>query len=255
MTASMAHTSGGVVENLARVTGNIAEAARRSGRRGEDIRLIAVSKTKPLSVVLEAVHAGHMDFGENRVQEALDKIEQAPTGLRWHLIGHLQSNKARFVPGRFHAVQSVDSAKLARALARAAGNVAGGADCDSAEKSTGAAGPHALNVMLQLNWSREPTKSGVEDMEQLRAMVEVVAGLPELALTGLMTIPDPEYTQSETRGHYAQIRECFGQIKQEFGLGESFRDLSMGMSHDYRWAIEEGATVVRVGTAIFGARS
>ena len=226
-----------IAGNLATVRVKVAEAARRSGRCEEDVRLIAVSKTKPLEDILAAWRAGQQDFGENRVQEALDKIAQAPPELRWHLIGHLQSNKARLVPGRFAMVQSVDSERLAQALARHA-------------EAAGLRQP----MMVQLNWSGEGTKAGVTDMAALRALVAVIAGLPALALTGLMTIPDPAYSEAQTRAHYAQVREALAALQREFALGPDFRELSMGMSHDYVWAIEEGATVVRVGTAIFGAR-
>ena len=237
MTAHESRCDHGIADNLAAVRANIAAAALRSGRRAEEVRLIAVSKTKPLADILAAWQAGQQDFGENRVQEALDKIAQAPPELRWHLIGHLQSNKARFVPGRFAMVQSVDSERLAQALARHA-------------EAAGVRQP----IMVQLNWSGEDTKSGVADMAALRALVAAIAGLPALALTGLMTIPDPEYSEAQTRALYARVREALSALQHEFALGPAFRELSMGMSHDYAWAIEEGATVVRVGTAIFGAR-
>ncbi|MBI3992789.1 MAG: YggS family pyridoxal phosphate-dependent enzyme [Candidatus Lambdaproteobacteria bacterium] len=237
MTAHETRSEPAIAENLAAVRATIAEAARRSGRRAEDVRLIAVSKTKPLADILAAWRAGQQDFGENRVQEALGKMDQAPPELRWHLIGHLQSNKARLVPGRFAVVQSVDSERLAQALARHA-------------EAAGVRQP----IMVQLNWSGEDTKSGVTDLDALRVLVAAIAGLPALALTGLMTIPDPACSEAQTRAHYAQVRAALATLQREFALGPDFRELSMGMSHDYAWAIEEGATVVRVGTAIFGAR-
>ncbi len=229
-----------IAENLAAVRERIARAAGKAGRQAGDITMIAVSKGKPAGVVTAAYLAGHRIFGENRVQEAvakLDELGDSAAGAEWHLIGHLQSNKARMVPGRFGFVHTVDSVRLAQAL----------------EKHTGKIGA-ALQVCIQLNWSREPTKSGVTGYGELAVLVETLAECPSLATAGLMTMPDPNYTEMETRRHFSDIRELLHKVRGEFGLGDVFRELSMGMSHDYEWAIEEGATMVRVGTAIFGAR-
>lgn len=225
-----------IAENLASVRERIGRAAARSGRREQEVILVAVSKTKPLDAVLEALAAGHRVFGENRVQEATAKIDAAPAEAEWHMIGHLQSNKARFIPGRFQMVQSVDSERLARALARLI----------PAEQT--------LDIMIQLNWSHEGSKSGIGTLDALRQIIAVMTTLPTLALTGLMTIPDPSYDEARTRAHFAEVRELHEQMRSEFHLGSPFRHLSMGMTHDFEWAVEEGATVIRVGTAIFGAR-
>jgi hypothetical protein len=236
MTAWQHSANGGIAGNLAAVRERIAQAARRSGRDADAVTLVAVSKTKPLAAVMEAYAAGQRLFGENRVQEALPKLEQSPADTEWHMIGHLQTNKARQIPGAFSTVQSVDSEKLARALSK---HVPKG---------------DTLDIMLQLNWSHEASKAGIADEDGLRQVLEAVLPLPGLRLTGLMTIPDPDYSEAQTRRCFADIRGLHGRMRQEFGLGEAFRELSMGMTHDFEWAIEEGATVVRVGTAIFGAR-
>jgi len=234
-----------IADNLAALRERIAAAARAAGRAPEDVRLLAVSKTKPAAAVLEALQAGQRLFGENRVQEALAKMEAVaaaappgPPGPEWHLIGHLQSNKARLVPGRFAAVHALDSASLADALQRHA-------------EAAGA----PLEVLIQLNWAHEASKSGVQDEAGLRRLAEHVRqACPRLRLTGLMTIPPPDLDEAATRRIYAQVRALRDGLRAEFGLGADFRELSMGMTHDFAWAIAEGATIVRVGTAIFGAR-
>jgi pyridoxal phosphate enzyme (YggS family) len=226
-----------VADNLARVNARIAEAAKAAGRSPEEITLIAVSKEKPAEAVAEALRAGQRIFGENRVQEALAKIEAVPREAEWHLIGHLQSNKARMIPNRFAAVHTLDSERLAHALnrhAEAAGIV--------------------LDVFLQLNLAAEPTKSGVKTLAELGPLLEAALGCGALRLRGLMTLPDPTLSEGETRRHFGEVRELQNKVRAEFGLGPAFSELSMGMSHDFEWAIAEGATMVRVGTAIFGAR-
>jgi len=227
-----------IAENLAAVRAAIAEAATRAGRDPASVRLLAVSKTKPAEAVQAAYRAGQRLFGENRVQEAVAKMDAAGPGPEWHLIGHLQSNKAKLVPGRFAALHSLDSAPLASALQRHA--EAAGAD---------------LPVLIQLNLEHEATKAGLTAEDDLRRLVEHVRGTcPRLALTGLMTIPPPALDEAATRTIYARLRTLHAALRAEFGLGAAFCELSMGMSHDYPWAIAEGATIVRVGTAIFGAR-
>ncbi len=238
-----------IAENLERVRASVAEAAVAAGRSPEEITLIAVSKEKPAEAVTEALAAGQRVFGENRVQEALGKIEavereaeggaagKAAGKIEWHLIGHLQTNKARMVPGRFSTVHSLESERLARTLDRHA-------------ESAGV----VLDVFLQLNLAREASKSGVEDAAELGRLVECVLGCAALHPRGLMTLPDPALDEPATRRHFAQVRELQAKLRAEFGLGPGFDQLSMGMSHDFLWAIAEGATMVRVGTAIFGAR-
>lgn len=228
-----------IAHNLAAVRERIADATRQAGRPPDAVRLLAVSKTHPAEAVRAAMEAGQRLFGENRVQEALAKMEQVGPGPEWHLIGHLQSNKARLVPGRFAAVHSLDSAHLADALQRHAE----------------AADAH-LDVLIQVNWEREASKAGLTDEGALsRLVAHVSTACPRLRLTGLMTIPPPELGEQATRQAFARVRELHEALRAEFGLGVAFSELSMGMSHDYAWAIAEGATLVRVGTAIFGART
>ena len=227
-----------IAENLARVRERVAAAAARSGRPAEAVTLIAVSKGQPAEAVRAAFGAGQRIFGENRVQEGVAKVGALPAEAVWHLIGHLQTNKARLVPGHFPWVHTVDGERVAHAL----------------ERSAAAAGT-ALEVLIQLNWCREPTKSGVSDRAGLDALLETVRQCSALRLRGLMSMPDPAFDEARTRAHFAEIRELLGSLRGEFGLGPEFSALSLGMSHDFEWAIEEGATIVRVGTAIFGARS
>ena len=227
-----------IADNLAAVRHRIAEAARRSGRPAESVTLVAVSKTHPAEAVREALAAGQRVFGENRVQEAVAKIESVGAGAEWHLIGHLQTNKAKQVPGNFAVVHSVDSERLAQAL-----------------HSHCPPGAQPLKVLLQLNLHREATKSGMRDEEEARRLLEAIGKMPGLTPVGLMTIPDPGLPEGETRKHFAEVRGMLGRLQQAVSPGPAFGELSMGMSHDFEWAIEEGATLVRVGTAIFGQRS
>jgi pyridoxal phosphate enzyme (YggS family) len=227
-----------IADHLALVRERIAQAARRSGRAPEAVTLVAVTKTQPAARVREAFEAGQRVFGENYVREALAKMAELPPGAVWHLIGHLQTNKVRLAVGHFPWIESVDSARLARALeqrARESGLV--------------------LDVLAQVNWSHEATKSGVTDPDALRVLAEEWGACRALRLRGLMTIPDPAFGERELRRCFAGMRALREALAAEFGLGERLTELSMGMSHDYEWAIEEGATIVRVGTAIFGART
>ncbi|MDH4246779.1 MAG: YggS family pyridoxal phosphate-dependent enzyme [Deltaproteobacteria bacterium] len=227
-----------LAENILAVRERIASAAGKAGRHPDSVRLLAVSKTRPAQEIQQAFAAGQLLFGENYVQEALEKMEQTGPGPQWHLIGHLQSNKARLIPGRFALVHTVDSEKLARALGRHA-------------EQAGL----RLEVLLQLNWSGEDTKSGITEESSLRLVLQAVRECPALILRGFMTIPDPALNETGTRRVYSAIRELHQRVGSEFGLGPEFNELSFGMSHDFEWAIAEGATLVRVGTAIFGARS
>lgn len=231
-----------IAENLAVVRERIDQAARRSDRPASSVRLIAVSKTQPASAVSEAFAAGQRDFGENRVQEALEKMRDTPAEVQWHLIGHLQSNKAKFVPGAFVQVHTVDSARLAMALDRHAR--AGGMQRVA----------RPLDVLLQANLTGESSKSGVQEDAGLEGLLTATLACPSLRPVGLMTIPDPAYDERATRNVFARLRELLERLRSACGAGIAFRELSMGMSHDFEWAIAEGATLVRVGTAIFGAR-
>ncbi|NDQ58458.1 MAG: YggS family pyridoxal phosphate-dependent enzyme [Acidipila sp.] len=240
-----------LVTNLARVRERMARAAARAGRNHEDITLVAVSKTRPAETIREAYHAGVRHFGENRVQEWESKqAALSDVDATWQLIGHLQSNKARRAAGLFHSVDSVDSVALAQKLNSAL-----------ADMASEGSGKISLGVLIELRVSPEETKTGVEE-EDLPALVEAVLTLPHLELRGLMCVPpffdDPE----KARPFFRRLREARDALRSHLGSkflrpgGESFlAELSMGMSHDFEVAIEEGATQVRVGSAIFGART
>jgi pyridoxal phosphate enzyme (YggS family) len=218
-----------IAENLQAVRARIGRAAE-AARRDEQVTLLAVSKTHPASRVASAREAGQLAFGENYVQEALEKMTALSemSGLEWHLIGPLQSNKTRLVAERFQWVQTLDRAKIARRL--------------SAQRP--AALP-VLNVLIQVNASGERTKSGVA-LSEIDALASEVAALPRLRLRGLMAMPEP----GAPRARYAEVRAVYDDLKGRFG----FDTLSMGMSDDLELAIAEGATMVRIGTAIFGQR-
>jgi pyridoxal phosphate enzyme (YggS family) len=224
-------------ENLSRVRERIANAAHRASRNADEITLIAVSKTHPAEVIQAAFGAGLRHFGENRVQEWEGK-RAAIAGLdaRWHLIGHLQSNKAARAAKLFHSVDSVDSYALAPRLDRARAE---------------APGAGRLRVLIEVHLGGEETKSGVGE-EGLVELAEQVAALPNLELAGLMCIPPYLEDAERVRPYFARLREM--REKLEAGVNRRLPVLSMGMSHDFEAAILEGATEVRVGTAIFGIR-
>src|SRR2546427_5500203 len=226
-----------VRENLLRIQERIGKAAEREGRRAEEITLIAVTKTHPASAIREAYEAGVRHFGENRVQEWEGKrIGTEGLAATWHLIGHLQSNKAARTARLFHSVDSVDSFALAQKL-------------DRARAEAGIAGK--LRVLIEVRVAQEETKSGAE-IETLPALAEKVAGLPQLELAGLMCIPPFLEKAEQVRPFFRRLRELGQELRGKLGL--ALPVLSMGMSHDFEVAIEEGATEVRVGTALFGTR-
>ncbi|WP_106475846.1 YggS family pyridoxal phosphate-dependent enzyme [Phytohalomonas tamaricis] len=211
-------------------------ALQRAGRNHDDARLLAVSKTKPAALIREAFQAGQRHFGENYVQEALDKQHAlADLDIVWHFIGPLQSNKTRSVAEHFSWVHTIERAKIATRLN------------DQRPQTLG-----PLNVCLQVNISAEPTKSGVSP-EALDALVEHVVALPNLRLRGLMAIPTPMEDHDEQRKPFRALRELLEQLQARYPTLK-LDTLSMGMSNDFEAAIEEGATLIRLGTAIFGAR-
>lgn len=225
-------------ERLEQVENRIRRAAARAGRRREEITLIAVTKMFPASAVREAYDAGVREFGENYVQEFETKRPEvaALAGARFHFIGHLQSNKARRAAELFDVVQTVDSPKIARRLSEAAGS--------GIEFSPGAAA-RPLEVMLEVKLSPEQAKAGAPP-DELPALAASVRSLPNLRLTGLMTMPPWAEEPELSRPYFRRLAEL--------GLELGIAGLSMGMSHDFEVAIEEGATHIRVGTALFGQR-
>ncbi|HVB72334.1 MAG TPA: YggS family pyridoxal phosphate-dependent enzyme [Ktedonobacteraceae bacterium] len=222
--------------NLEYVHAAIAQAAERASRSAQDITLVAVSKTVPLELVRMAYNLGVTNFGENRVQDALPKIEAFhPAGVRWHMIGHLQSNKASKVVGAFAIVHSVDNAHLAQALERRAG-----------EQDI------QLPVLLQVNISGEASKEGMSPAEAPE-LARLIAALPHLKVEGLMTIAPLAQNPEDARPVFRQLRLLRDHLRDLIPQCE-WQQLSMGMTDDYRVAIEEGATIVRIGRAIFGER-
>jgi PLP dependent protein len=228
-----------LAERLTRVRARIAVVAERSNRRSEEVRLIAISKTHPSAVVSKLIELGATDLGENRVQEAEEKIaEIGRDKARWHLVGHLQANKARRAVNLFDHIHSLDSIDLARRLDRL---------CSEE-------GRERLPVLIQVDLGHEETKSGIDETE-LEQLVEEVDRLKRLQLIGLMTLPpffeDPE----QNRPFFRKLRELRDELASQAVFGASKGELSMGMTHDFEVAIEEGATMVRIGTAIFGERA
>jgi len=229
--------------NLAAVRERIAMAAERAGRKAEDIGIVAVTKSHPLSVVQEALDAGLPDIGENKVQEAVEKQDALErqnaqdardaqdARIRWHLIGHLQRNKAKQALGRFALIHSLDSVRLADALEKAA-----------AERGL------TQDVLIQVNVAREPQKSGIAP-EELDALVEHTLKQPHLALKGLMTMAPFTDDEAVIRRTFAGLREISYRLPVT-----GYPVLSMGMSSDFELAIEEGATMLRLGTVLFGER-
>lgn len=214
--------------NLERVRAAIADACGRAGRTPGDVLLVAVSKTVEAARIELAVEAGVPALGENRVQEAKEKIEALGHPVPWHLIGHLQTNKARDAVRLFDCIQSMDRLDLAKELDRRA-----------------TALDRTVDVLVEVNVADEPQKSGVRP-DDLKALLDAIAPLRHLSVLGLMAIPPAVPDPEQSRPHFRRLRE----LRDSCGL----RHLSMGMSADYPVAVEEGATIVRVGTAIFGAR-
>ena len=222
---------------LAEVRNRIADAAGRAGRPPESVRLIAVSKTHPLDAVKAAANAGQLDFGENKVQEALQKIAASTdTRLRWHLIGHLQSNKAKKAAAAVHAIHAIDSVDLLKRIDEAA-----------------AAAGRTVEVLVQVDLALEATKHGAS-VDEVPGLFAAAAQCRSAALVGLMLLPPLAENPEDARPWFARLRGLRDQLAEGGVPPARLRELSMGMSHDFAVAIEEGATMVRVGTAIFGAR-
>ncbi len=222
-----------IKENLLRVMEKIEKAARRAGRGPDEVKLVAVSKTVDIARIREAIQAGASILGENYVQEAQKKIEEIGQEVSWHLIGHLQTNKAKYAVRLFEMIHSLDSLPLAEELNR------------RAEREG-----RIVQVMIEVNLSGETSKFGIEERKALD-LARRVLPLKHLSLVGLMTMPPYFENPEESRPYYVRLRE----LKEKMaGEGISLNELSMGMSNDFEVAIEEGATYVRVGTAIFGMR-
>ncbi|MEO7970952.1 MAG: YggS family pyridoxal phosphate-dependent enzyme [bacterium] len=226
-------------DRFADVCTRIEAAARASGRAAEDVTLVAITKTHPVATLKVALEMGMRDLGENRVQEAEEKIvELGPGAARWHLVGHLQANKARRAVNLFAVIHSLDSAALAERLDRM---------CVEENRES-------LEVLVQLDLGGEATKSGIE-AAQLPVLLATLKACPRLRLTGLMTLPPYFENPDCSRPFFKTLRELRDELAAEGHFGSARGELSMGMSHDFEVAIAEGATMVRVGTALFGERS
>ncbi len=229
---------GAVKSNLDTVNVRIRQAAKAAGRSPDSVSLVAVSKTHPADRVRQAVDAGHMVFGENYIQEARDKIAAlADTPARWHFIGHLQTNKAKYAVKRFDLIHAVDSVRLASTIDREAAKI------DKIQR-----------ILIQVNIAGETTKSGTAP-EQTLELVRHAAGLDHITVEGFMTMPPFFGDPDRARPYFRQLREIRNAVAGDIpGIGP-LAELSMGMTGDFEAAIAEGATLVRVGTAIFGERS
>lgn len=225
-----------ISQNLATISQQIQQYCQQANRPEQSVKLLAVSKTKPISAIAEAIEAGQCAFGENYVQEGIEKIQHFAENdtLEWHFIGLLQSNKTRVVAEHFDWVQTIDRLKIAQRLSE-----------QRPERLP------ALNVLIQINISDEASKSGISAKEMLELATQI-SQLPRLKLRGLMAIPKPESEPEQQKIALAQMNELFLQLQSQF---EGIDTLSMGMSDDMPSAIECGSTMVRIGTAIFGARS
>ena len=226
-----------IKENLNAVKRTIESCCKRTGRRHSEVTLIAVSKTKPIADLQEAYEAGVRDFGENKVQELLGKIPQLPSDIRWHMIGHLQRNKVKYLVGKVFLIHSVDSLRLAQEIQR-----------EAEKKQT------EVNILVEVNVAGEESKFGSRREETLQ-LVKEIALLPLVHIQGLMTVAPYVENPEENRGIFANLQQLAVDIGRENIDNVNMNVLSMGMTGDYPVAVEEGATCVRVGTGIFGNRS
>ncbi len=224
-------------ENLEEVRENINKAILKSGREAEDVCLIAVSKTKPVELLLEAYEAGVRDFGENKVQELTDKYEKLPKDIRWHMIGHLQTNKVKYIVDKAFLIHSVDSVKLAKEISK-----------EAVKKDL------VCRILLEVNVADEDSKFGFS-CEDVLTSIEEIAGLEGIRVAGLMTVAPYVEDPEENRPVFRKLKQLSVDITRKNIDNVSMDILSMGMSGDYQVAIEEGAKYVRVGTSIFGERN
>lgn len=224
-------------ENLKNVEENVKKACEKAGRDRKDVTLIAVSKTKPVEMLSTIYNQGVRDFGENKVQEMCDKIEQLPNDIHWHMIGHLQTNKVKYIVGKTALIHSVDSLHLAKEIEKQA-----------AKKDV------KVDILVEVNIAEEESKFGIHK-EETYELVRQIATLPHVHICGLMTIAPYVENPEDNRMYFRGIRQLSVDIANQNIDNVDMDILSMGMTGDYMVAIEEGATMVRVGTGIFGARN
>lgn len=225
-----------IKDNLKAVEARVAAACERAGRSRDEVTLIAVSKTHPVEMLREVQAEGVIDFGENKVQEMCDKMEVITEPLHWHMIGHLQRNKVKYIVDKAYLIHSVDSVRLAQELQK-----------EAVKKGV------EVNILVEINIGEEETKSGISKEDTLE-LVREISQFPNLHVKGLMTIAPPVDEPEEARGYFKDMKAVFEEVKAADIPGVEMKELSMGMTGDFEVAIEEGATLVRVGTGIFGHR-
>lgn len=223
-------------ENLESVKKNIEMNCKIAGRDFKDVTLIAVSKTKPIEMLREAYKAGARDFGENKVQELMDKIPEMPEDIRWHMIGHLQRNKVKYIVGKVYMIHSVDSLKLAEEISK-----------EAVKKQV------MVKILIEVNVAEEESKFGVK-VSDAAVLAEEIAKLPGISVEGLMTIAPFVDNPEKNRLYFQKLKQLSVDIKEKNIDNVNMNVLSMGMTGDYSVAVQEGATCVRVGTGIFGER-
>lgn len=226
-----------IQENIKEVRKKIQEACNRCGRVADEITLIDVSKTKPVEILQEAYDAGERNFGENKVQELCDKYEIMPKDIKWHMIGHLQRNKVKYIVDKVELIHSVDSYRLAEQI-----------DLEAKKKNV------IVNILVEVNVAQEDTKFGLKTQDVLN-LVEDISKLSSIRVKGLMTVAPYTENAEENRSYFKKMRQLCVDINAKNIDNVSMDVLSMGMTGDYEIAIEEGATMIRVGTGIFGERN
>lgn len=226
-----------ITENLEQVRKNIDEACRMAGRDPKEVTLIAVSKTKPVSMLKEAYDAGARCFGENKVQEIMDKHPQLPEDIQWHMIGHLQRNKVKYIVDKVSMIHSVDSLRLAQTIEQ-----------EAAKHNV------CVPVLLEVNVAQEESKFGLK-MDEVLPLIETIADFPHIKVQGLVTIAPYVENAEDNRDFFRQLKKLSVDIEAKNINNVSMSVLSMGMTGDYQVAVQEGATMVRVGTGIFGERN
>lgn len=225
-----------ICENIRQAEESIDKACQKAGRNREEVTLIAVSKTKPVAMLEEAYQAGCRHFGENKVQELVEKYEVMPKDIKWHMIGHLQRNKVKYIVDKVFLIHSVDSLRLAEEISK-----------EAVKKQV------TVNILVEVNVAKEESKFGTTEEEALK-LVEEISKLPGILIKGLMTIAPYVENSEENRQYFAKLRQLSVDIMHKNIDNISMDVLSMGMTGDYQVAVEEGATYVRVGTGIFGER-
>lgn len=224
-------------ENYEKVVENVKKACERSGRNFQDVTIIAVSKTKPLSDVEELLAHGITEFGENKVQEMVDKYEHVSKPVNWHLIGHLQTNKVKYIVDKACLIHSVDSVHLAKEIEK-----------EAAKKDV------VVKVLIEVNIAQEESKFGIRE-DEVYSLIDAIKDMPHVHVMGLMTIAPFVDNAEENRVYFRKMHQLLLDIKSKCIDNVDMNVLSMGMTNDYEIAVEEGATMIRVGTAIFGARN